>query len=72
MTIEEKQLLEEIRNQNSMMLARLVRIEEQIGVTDEVDLSVNLSAINRVEDPVQYLRDRNRQIKMSGRLKKMG
>ena len=72
MTAEERELLEEIRNQNSMILARLAHLEEQGGAvrsTDD-DVPLNISEMIRADDPVAYLRDRNAQIKASGRLRK--
>lgn len=73
MKTEERQLLEEIRNQNSLILARLARLEDQAVFVpsgdDEVDLSLNISAMNRADDPIQYLRDRNAQIKAAGKLR---
>ena len=73
MTTDEKNLLEEIRNQNSMILARLARVEEFMGEpaqSSDAQPQLNMSEMLRADDPVAYLRDRNRQIKASGKLRK--
>lgn len=72
MTQEERQLLEEIRNQNSMILARLARLEDAavLSPADGVDLSFNVSAMERADDPLEYIKSHNAQVKASGRLRR--
>lgn len=71
MSTEERELLEEIRNQNSQILARLARLEStSLLGHDDGAIPVNISEMLRADDPVAYLRERNAKIKASGRLRK--